>query len=247
MKHEIARVRHDIRRRTLTVRQVERITPGMARIVLEGAELEGFVSLSPDDHVKLFFPLPGGEDSEKRDYTPRRHDAAAGTLTIDFALHDPDHAGPATRWALSAKPGDTLQFGGPKGSMVVPLDYDWWLLAGDETALPSIGRRLEEMPAGTHVTTIITVTGPEEEQRFDTRAAHRSVWVYRPAEQAADPAPLLAALKQERPGQGEGFIWIGAEAKVAAAAKEFITETWKHDPAWMKAKGYWVNGHASDD
>ena len=39
---------------------------------------------------------PDGPKPTMRDYTPRRHDAAAGTLEIDFALHD---AGPATQWA----------------------------------------------------------------------------------------------------------------------------------------------------
>jgi NADPH-dependent ferric siderophore reductase len=246
MKHEISRYRHELKRRALTVRSVERVTPDMARIVLEGADLEGFTSLSPDDHVKLFFPVSGSDELEMRDYTPRRYDAASGLLTLDFALHDPAHAGPATLWALSARPGDMLQMGGPKGSMVVPYDYDWWLLIGDETALPAIGRRLEEMPPGTRVTTLVAVTGPEEEQRFDTRAAHRSLWVHRPAAQADDPSPLLQALKHEQPSQGEGFISIAAEAKVASALKEFVTVSWRHDPAWMKSKGYWTSGQAGD-
>ena len=57
-KHAIARVRHEPRRRLLTVRQVERITPAMARVTLDG-DLAGFVSAAYDDHVKVFFPLPG--------------------------------------------------------------------------------------------------------------------------------------------------------------------------------------------
>ena len=57
-KHAITRVRHEPRRRLLTVRQVERITPTMARMTLDG-DLAGFVSASYDDHVKVFFPLPG--------------------------------------------------------------------------------------------------------------------------------------------------------------------------------------------
>ena len=80
-----------------------------------------------------------------RDYTPRAFDAAGNRLTIDFALHD---AGPATAWALNARPGETLLIGGPRGSTVVPDDFDFYLLAGDETALPSIGRRLESPASG---------------------------------------------------------------------------------------------------
>jgi NADPH-dependent ferric siderophore reductase len=144
------RVRHEPRRRQLTVQRVERIAASMIRITL-GGDLDGFASLSFDDHIKLFFPEgPAGENGEpalaSRDYTPRHYDAAAKTLAIEFAIHD---AGPATRWAEQAKPGDILRVGGPRGSFIIPTTYDWHLLIGDETGLPAIGRRLAELPAGT--------------------------------------------------------------------------------------------------
>jgi NADPH-dependent ferric siderophore reductase len=104
-------------------------------------------------------------------------------------VHD---AGPATRWALRAKPGDSIEIGGPRGSVVVPTDFDWWLLIGDETALPAIGRRLEELPAGCSVTSIVAVAGAQEEQRFATRADHRAIWVHRSPNRADDPVPVLA-------------------------------------------------------
>ncbi|MGL1747182.1 siderophore-interacting protein, partial [Vibrio parahaemolyticus] len=49
----------------------------------------------------------------------RRFDPVLGTLTIDFALHQ---AGPATAWALAAKPGDRLEIGGPRGSTILADD-----------------------------------------------------------------------------------------------------------------------------
>ena len=90
-KHAIHRVRHEPRRRLLTVQRVERLTPAMARVTL-GGDLAGFVSSAYDDHVKVFFPLPGHnaptfpepgpdgkppegvERSPGRDYTPRRYE-----------------------------------------------------------------------------------------------------------------------------------------------------------------------------
>ena len=90
-------------------------------------------------------PPEGVERSPGRDYTPRRYDAGRNELVIDFALHD---AGPATDWAAQAEPGQQLAVGGPRGSFVVPDDFDWYLFIGDETALPAIGRRLEELRAG---------------------------------------------------------------------------------------------------
>nr|WP_254602817.1 siderophore-interacting protein [Sphingomonas bacterium] len=63
----------------------------MLRIGFTG-DLADFVSLSADDHVKLFLPVEGEADA-MRDYTPRAFDTGLGTMTIDFALHD---AGAAT-------------------------------------------------------------------------------------------------------------------------------------------------------
>ena len=134
------RVRHQPRRRELDVLRVEKIAAHMIRVTL-GGDLDGFTSLGFDDHVKLFFPeldAPPGADGERpmasRDYTPRRYDPVANSLEIEFVLHD---AGPATRWAEQAAPGQTLRIGGPRSSFIIPTEFDWHLLMGDETALPA--------------------------------------------------------------------------------------------------------------
>jgi NADPH-dependent ferric siderophore reductase len=239
MDHSITRHRHEVRRRRLTVADTRRLTPNMIRMTLAGEDLADFTSLGADDHVKIFVP---GDDGAMamRDYTPRAFDRAACTLTIDFAVHE---AGPATRWAVAARPGDRIDIGGPRGSTVVSLSFAWWLLIGDETALPSIGRRLAELPAGVRAISLAAVTGAGEEQTFATAADHRALWVHRPAAQADDPAPLLAALSQlDLPG-GDGFVWIGAEARVARALRDDLTRR-GHPREWMKASGYWRRGEA---
>ncbi|WP_138472882.1 SIP domain-containing protein [Poseidonocella sp. HB161398] len=238
MTQIITRHRHELRRRELTVRESFALTPGMQRIVLEGPELEGFASLGFDDHVKLFFAT-GGEAPEMRDYTPRAF--GDGTLTIDFALHE---AGPATDWARQAAPGSRLRIGGPRGSAVIAPVFDWYLLVGDETALPAIGRRVEELPEGVTAVTLAAVTGPAEEQRFESAAAQAPHWVHRPAGAAADPAPLLEALKALDLPEGKGFVWIAAEAGVARALKTHMLEERGHPGPWLKAAGYWINGQA---
>lgn len=244
MPHEIVRVRHELRRRSLTVSRIETLTPAMLRVYFAGPDLAGFDSPSPDDHVKLFLPDADGGVA-RRDYTPRRYDPAAGELAIDFALHDTaaHPAGPATRWAMAARPGDRLELGGPRGSVLVPNDFDWWLLVGDETAIPAIARRLAALPAGIPVTSVIAVAEAGEEQAFDTAADHRAIWVHRPLDRADDPAPVLAALDRLPRPAGDGFAWIAAEAGVARAARARV-EAGGHPPAWLKAAGYWKRGEA---
>lgn len=240
MKHSITRQRQEPRRRHLTVKDKASITPGMLRILFEGEDLTDFSSPGADDHVKLFIPAASGEP-EKRDYTPRAFDRATRTLAIDFAIHE---AGPATRWALAAKTGDALQIGGPRGSTLISPTFDWWLLVGDETALPAIGRRIEELPAGARVTSLIAVAGPAEEQSFRTQARHEAIWVYRPPAHADNPAPLLEALHALAWPEGDGFVWVAAEARVARAVRDYISGCKGHPAAWMKAAGYWLKGEA---
>ena len=239
MTHTITRVRHELKRRRLTVSAIERLTPAMLRLTFSGDDLADFTSAAPDDHVKIFVPVPGGEVA-RRDYTPRAFDRDARTLDIDFALHD---AGPATLWALGARIGDVIEIGGPRGSVVVASDFDWWLLVGDETALPAIGRRLEELPAGTRVTSLVAVSAPQNEQSFRTRADLAALWVHRPVARAADPALVIEALAQVPFPPGDGFVWTAAEARVARTVREHVVSR-GHPLAWTQTRGYWVKGQA---
>jgi hypothetical protein len=45
--------------------------------------------------------------------------------------------------------------GGPRGSLVVPTDLEWQWLIGDESALPAIARRLEELGDAVAVTVLV--------------------------------------------------------------------------------------------
>jgi len=244
-RHAITRVRHALKMRRLDVVHVRRLTPHMVRVTLAGADLEGFVSASPDDHVKLFFPVSDGsinpptlgpdgpvypegvEASPARDYTPRRYDASRNELDIDFVLHG---EGPASTWAENVKLGDTLGVGGPRGSMVVPDDFDHYVLVGDATALPAIGRWLEEMPESTPVTVLAEIVSDEERQ-----ALKRDVrWFVAGESPSLDEA--LAALPIPA---GDTFWWVATESKRARALRSLLVEERNIDKDWVKATGYW--------
>src|ERR1700741_1484529 len=102
------------------------LTPHMIRIVLGGAELEGFGAGAFSDHyVKLRIPPPGASEPRTRTYTVCDWDAGAGRLTIDFVHHgDGGVAGP---WAAAAEPGDELLLLGPGGAYTPDAEADWHL------------------------------------------------------------------------------------------------------------------------
>ena len=83
----VQRVRHEPKRRMLSVRRVETLSPRVRSVTLGSEALADFVSLSFDDHIKLFIPVAEGVEPVARGYTPRHVDRAARELTIQFALH----------------------------------------------------------------------------------------------------------------------------------------------------------------
>jgi NADPH-dependent ferric siderophore reductase len=254
---EVTRVRHALRFRLLQVTRVQALNPYLVRVTFTGDELEDFVSASFDDHVKLFFPQPGETmpalpqagangpefDPSKprpiaRDFTPRRFDRAARELDIEFALHE---AGPATAWAVQAAPGQYLGIGGPRGSFVIPTQFDWHLLIGDETALPGIARRLEELSEGTRVATLIEVADQSARIEFDTRADLYAQWRYRNESQHPGGA-LLLALRETYLPDGEGCVWAAGEATLMRAVRKLLCEERGIDKKRIRASAYWKRG-----
>ena len=106
----VQRLRHEIVRRELQVARVETLGPHLRSVTFSGEALDGFVSASFDDHVKLFLDVDG--DSVRRDYTPRRHDAAARELTIEFDLKKFEERMKPKKVTPKPLPSDYI---GPKG------------------------------------------------------------------------------------------------------------------------------------
>lgn len=249
------RFRHELKFRVAQVVRNERFTPRMARITLRHPDFAAFPSLAYDDHVKLFFPTPsvplvmptigpngliwpdGVERPAGRDYTPRSFDTSRQEITIDFVLHGD---GQASTWAMSARPGDPLGVGGPRASFVVSSTFDYYVLAGDETALPAIGRRIEELPAAAKVVAVIEIANADERQVFNTRAALDLHWVERDADGQGIGATLRSAIFPT----GVGYAFVAGEASVSAALRDHLLHERHFQPDHVKAVSYWRRGES---
>lgn len=227
--NRIQRVRHETRMRDVTVVQVEQLAPDFVSVTFEGESLADFVSSSYDDHVKFVQQI--GDERVMRDYTPRHYDRAARQLTIEFALHE---QGAASDWARDVAVGQPAVIAGPRGSMIIPMDYEWQLLAGDDTALPAIRRRLEELPAGVNVQ--VLVTGPAAAQLDFTSAATVELRI------VPDAAALVQALRDLALPDGDGFVWFAGEAAVAKQVRDivFVEKAFPRQAARISA--YWKQG-----
>ena len=247
---EVERVRHPLKFRLLRVVRTAPITPHLLSVVFTGDDMDDFLSASFDDHVKLFFPLPGqtvpvlpaGDPKAEgapptiaRDFTPHRYDAAKRELEIQFALHG---TGPASTWAEQAKPGDMLGLGGPRGSFVIPTGYDWFLMLGDPTAIPAITRRLREVAAGTRVTVLLLADGPGEQFALDTAADVDVRWLDR----LANPQALEQAAAAFVPPPGEGYIWAAGEGGAMRAVHAHFVGQLGFPKGRIRAASYWKPG-----
>ncbi|SMG61437.1 siderophore-interacting protein [Paraburkholderia susongensis] len=257
----VQRVRHPLKFRLLQVKAVRPLSPHLIRVTFTGDDLHDFVSASFDDHMKVFFPEPGadkptlpqagpdgpvfpdGPRPTARDFTPRRFDHEARELDIEFAMHE---AGPAAEWAAQAKVGQYLGVGGPRGSFVIPTAFDWHLLVGDDTALPAIARRLEELPAGARVAAVIEVADPSARIEFTTQAELHLVWCYRSERgrqaRARGEALLQAVRDTYLPESGEGYVWAAGEAASIRAVRQHLCGERGVNKTRIRAASYWKQG-----
>lgn len=227
----VQRLRHELKFRDLEVVRVQDVTPHLRAVTFTGESLADFVSPSFDDHVKLFIDN-GSEEPARRDYTPRHYDNARRELTLEFVLHGD---GPAAGWAAQAAPGQRVRIGGPRGSFLIPLDYAWHLLIGDETALPAIARRLEELPAGAKTVVVLEIAEEADRPKLTTAADVQWHWT-------SDSEQTLAVLRDMALPAGEGYAWAAGEAAEMAEVRRILVDEKGHDKRAIRAAAYWKRG-----
>ncbi|WP_394825359.1 siderophore-interacting protein [Pendulispora albinea] len=248
--------------RTARVLRTHLVTPHMLRITIGGDALAGLVTYGNDQHIKLYFPRPGVELPEPftaetflslprerrptlRTYTIREHRPAAREIDIDFVLHG--DAGPASRWASQAKPGDSITFAGPRGAYQPDPELDALWLVADETGIPAALAILERLPAGAHARAFLEVEDAREQQILVTAADVDVVWVHRRGVPPGESDRLLEAVRDSTLPEGHVAAWIACEGAVAKAIRRHFVEVRGLDRDRLKSVGYWDRGKSEDD
>ncbi|MET9224610.1 siderophore-interacting protein [Lentzea sp. NPDC003310] len=256
---------HTIALRELEVARVVDVTPGLRRVTLTGDQLGSFVGADGttfpafagdgfDDSVRLIFPYPGESEPVVpvykdgkfrwpadppalwRVYTVRRYDEQARELDIDFVKHG---VGVATTWAYRAKPGDRLHVGGPSASSGWPEGYDWFLVVGDDTAVPAIDRMLRELPDGVQAEVYVEVAEDSHRVDFPQRPGVEVTWVVRDGAPSGTKSLLLQAIHDAGRREGSMFAWLAGEQSVVRDLRRYLVEERGVDKADIDFTGYW--------
>ncbi|MDQ0778463.1 NADPH-dependent ferric siderophore reductase [Streptomyces aurantiacus] len=239
--------------------RTERLTPHMHRVVLGGDGLADFTAGTSTDHyVKLLFGAEGVTYPEPfdmaqireefpreqwpvtRTYTVRAWDPVLRELTLDFVIHgDEGLAGP---WAARVRAGELVRFLGPGGAYAPDTEADWHLLAGDESALPAIAASLEAMPDGAQVRAFVEVSGPEEEQKFDSDV--EVVWLHRGDRPVGEA--LVAAVQGLEFPAGRMHAFVHGEAGFVKELRRLLRVEHQIPREDISISGYWRLGHNED-
>jgi NADPH-dependent ferric siderophore reductase len=216
--------------REMRVVRAVQVTPRMRRVTLTGSDLGRFTHpgmhvrllLAPRKGVRPVWPVmaadgrqawPAGPRPVPRVYTIRRIDVAAGEVDIDFVLHEGDD-NPGATFALEAMPGDIVGMTGPGGGDLPSAGR--YVLAGDETALPAIGRMVEEMSVDREALVMIEIADDAERQELSSKGAVDLRWLSRNGKPAGATTLLQDAVRGLDLAAGS-FVWVGCEH---AAARE---------------------------
>lgn len=226
--------------RSLTVLHSQRLSPSMHQITLGGPGLRDFPAGQEGGYVKLMLPA-GGIFTKPllRTYTIRAQ--RAGEIDVQFALHGGNAAGPATRWALGAEPGDTIEVGGPGPAKPLPRGRDFYLIGGDMAALPAIAVNLEAMDRGARGVALIEIQDEGDALPIAAPEGVQIRWLLNP--EPGHRADLLAdSLRRiERP-EGSIAAWVACEFSAMREARTFLRGELGLGGADLYISSYWKLG-----
>lgn len=230
----------------------------MLRLVLEADFLSEFPVDGIGGYIKFAFDRSGQPvssadtpDSIKlRTYTIRALDAASGQLTVDCVLHgdDPGHDGPASAFARTAQVGDRIAIAGPGGVKSLAPDADWYLMAGDMTALPAIAAKLELLSASkTHILghLVVELSDPGDAHYLSVPQGLELHTFINP-DPAENTSGLIETVRALPWRDGKVFAWCACEFGRMRAFRDYARSERLIGLDDRYVSSYWMLGHTEE-
>lgn len=214
----------------LTVTGRTELTPNYLRLHFDGHRLLAEQRLHPTMWVRGWFPAAhDGAKAHQRGYTLVNPDPAAGTVDIDFAMHD----GVATRWAADARPGDVLEVTVLGSSFSLPEPRPaGYVIVGDTASLPAINSLLDAI--GDAPARVFLEAGHDDDRELPVGRDAEITWVDR----AEDD--LLGAVSSSAFDAADHFGWVACNNRTTRAVAKVFREEYNIPRKSIKAQAYWV-------
>jgi ATP-binding cassette subfamily B protein IrtA len=224
---------HEVR-----VEEVADVVAGFRRVRFSSSTIFDGFDPGPTDYLRLWFPDPDDADREvQRGYTVIEPDAAAGTFAIDFVLHQP--LGPASSWATTCAPGDTLlaTVYGTKPFAPPSPEPAGYLFVGDAASVPAINSMIAALPPTASIEVLLE-WGDEWELAIPV-AEHPGATVRR-LRRDLTGARVVAALADR--DWTDWYAWVAAERSTSKAVRAALKDVHGFPKTDCKVQAYWIHG-----
>lgn len=256
----------------LEVLRTERLSPHWMRITLGGGDIDAFRAMGFDQWFRIFLPLGGDEGLERipakahkifgylkylripegvrpvmRNYTVRAYraigESGGAEIDVDFVLHGTGPtAGPASRWADAATPGESvviidegLGFNPGRGVENV-------LLVADETGAPAVAGVCASLPSSATGVAIVEAPSQEDVLAFGAPAGVEIRWIVRPEGVKPGTRALAALQELAAPASDTHAFIVGEQSLPTAARRHLVAQGLGKDR--ISFVGYWRRGAA---
>ncbi|MDR4891972.1 MULTISPECIES: siderophore-interacting protein [unclassified Chryseobacterium] len=233
-------------RSAFIVKNKQYLTPHLIRVIFEIDEKQAelLANVGSGSNNKIFIPAEEDGVSLVRTYTNRKIDLENRELTIDFVAHGDN--GPASAWALKACTGDVLEVGVKESTRPLVPDADFYLLAGDATALPVICAIAEQFPSYVSAKILLEVAGKEDELILCSAADISVEWLHNPHPEKGSKLTETVKSVQFPSGVLKEYVYIAAEYTTVHELRTYFKTTLDWDPHGMYICSYWKAGQAEN-
>ncbi|MFT4280302.1 siderophore-interacting protein [Microbacterium sp.] len=258
----------------LKVVRTERLSEHWMRITLGEGDIARFQPMGFDQWFRLFLPLGGDEGLERipakankifgylkylripegvrpvmRNYTVRAYRAegpsGGAEIDVDFVLHGSGPtAGPASRWAQAAAPGESVVIIDEGLGFNPDRGVDRVVLVADETGAPAVAGVCASLPSTATGVAIIEAPSSADILSFPAPDGIEVRWIVR--EPGAKPgSAALAALRALSLPDAPFHAFIVGEQSLPTAARRHLVGERGVDKNAVSFVGYWRVGASS--
>ncbi|WLW58537.1 siderophore-interacting protein [Streptomyces sp. YU58] len=219
----------------LTVTGAEDVTEHYRRVHLTDGGMLAATGIHPTMWIRLWFDNAG--KPHQRAYTLVDPDSAAGTFSLEFALHE----GCASDWARAAKPGDTIEATVQGTGFQRPRPEPSHVFAiGDPASLPALNSLLDELGSAPAT---VWFESTLDDLPFRTDPSRHDV---RPVPRQDSGAHLVAEVKQSLPdllkASPEPYVWIACDTATTRTLSSYVRKELGVPKQRVHALGYWRAG-----